>query len=384
MRVGVDMISPGLGFDESVGGMVVYYDALLTELAQLSPDDDVVAFVSPWRPFLGVPEGVGIRTHVCRGLPRSRLLRVLYEQLVFPRVLARARVDVLLSTCNTTPLGWRGPAVVVLQNIQWALFPEQFQRRRLAYLRRAVPASLRKADVVIAVSEWERAEAIRLFGLDSSRVVAVHHGVSRAVCEGAYADAPSVEPSEDPYVLTVSSLYEHKNHRRLIQAFARVARDHGLSHRLLVAGGDGDVTSAELARVAEAAGIGDRVSFLGPVPHSEVGPLLAGADAVAYVSICETFGFPVLEALAHGRPLVTANRTAMPEVAGGAALLVDPFDVEDIARGLTAALLDEEVRACLRTAGPRRVADFSWRRCAEQTRSALADAFRRRAAETTT
>jgi alpha-1,3-rhamnosyl/mannosyltransferase len=173
-------------------------------------------------------------------------------------------------------------------------------------------------------------------------------------------------------------LYALKNHRRLIQAFGRLVHEHQLPHVLVIVGGDADVTRAELELAAAESGVSDRVMFLGRVPQADVPGLYRGADAIAYVSLYETFGHPVLEAFATGTPLVTSTTGATAEVAGGAARLVDPRDVADIAAGLREVLSDPVLREQMSAAGVQRVKDFSWEKCAKGTVDALELALRRR------
>ena len=374
------MISAGSGLGESAGGMIVYFEGLLSGLARLDPPLELRVFTRPHAPPIGLPTGVALDTVACIGLPSRRTLRVAYEHLLLPRLVARSHVDVLLSTCNTKPLSWYGRSVVVLQSLQYLLYPRLFGPTRLLYLRAVVPRSLRAADAVIAVSDWERNVAIERFGLDAGRVFTVHHGVSMAAQSAASDGAPPRRGDEEirqPYVVMVSTFYSYKNHRRLIKAFAQLIKEHRLPHRLVLAGGDGDVTRTELEHTARRVGVADRVSFTGPIKHGAVPALLKGADAVAYVSECETFGHPVVEALAMGRPLVTSAVASMPEIAGNAAVLVDPFNVESIARGLAMALLDMELRDRLAYDGPRRAATFTWSRCAEETAAVLQFAVER-------
>ena len=379
LKLGVEAISAGGGLGPSAGGMVVYFRGLLGALAERSEVGAIVAFVQPRRGALGIPDHPKIAVAPCRRLPQSRVGRVLYEQTAFPAQVARSGVDVLLSTTNTRPLLRRAPSVVVLQSLQYVFFPEAFGSVRRAYLRSVVPRSLRSADAVIAVSEWERKEAIRLFDLDPEKISTVHHGVSESVRDSLADDPSTAADGETPYIAMVSALYAFKNHQRLIRAFARLVRTHDVPHELRIAGPDADVTAAALAVVASEEGVSKRVHLLGPVAHDEVPQLLAGADAIAYPSLFETFGLPVLEALAFGRPLVTSSVTAMPEVAGDAAVLVDPYDVDSIADGLASALLDGPLRERLRAAGPERARTFTWERCADGTLRALQHAVAARA-----
>lgn len=376
------MISAGSGFSPTAGGMVRYYDGLLNGLCELPEVDGIATFVSPWNDNLAVPRHPKIKVAPCRGLVRQRPGRVLYEQTALPLMARRERASVLLSTCNVRPFLWRGPSVVVLQSMQSFFLADRIGGLRRGYLGRAVPRSLTTADGVIAVTETQRADAIRLFGLDPERIVAVHHGAPTWATEAARtADGTRSYLVNDttPYVLTVSRLYGLKNHRRLIEAFARVIADPSIHHSLVIAGAEADVRQTDLEQVAVEHGIGDRVRFLGPVPQKELPALLAGADAVAYVSLYETFGLPVLEACAFGRPLVTSDIGGTAEVAGDAAQLVDPRNVDSIANGLLAILLDQDLRRRLSIAGPKRAGQFTWARCAEGTAEALERAIERHA-----
>jgi len=372
------MISAGSGFGPSAGGMIVYHSGLLNGFCAMASVSRVVPLVAPWNNGLAVPDHPKISAATCTGLPRGRIGRVVYEQTVLPVIVKRLDVDVLLSTCNVKPLLWRGPSVVVLQSLQYLHFPGQFSPLRRHYLKTIVSASVHAADAVITVTDWERTEAIRLLGLDPDRAVTVYHGLSEAV--QAMLSAPSRPPRPslvggDPYVLMVSALYGFKNHHRLIRAFAAAVTRHRLPHQLVIAGPDADVTALELADLARQLGVGGRVLLAGAVPHDQVPALLAHAEAVAYVSLYETFGLPVLEALASGRPLVTSRHGATAEVAGDAARLVDAKDVDDIAAGLSDVLLDETLRRTLMRSGPERASTFTWAACAEKTAAVLDQAI---------
>ena len=373
IRIGVETISAGSGFGPASGGMVVYFDGLLAALAESPAVESIVAFVPPWHAELGIPRAPKIRPISCRGLSRNRFGRILYEQLVLPIGAARQRPDVLLSTCNVKPFLWRGASVVVVQSIQYLFFPELYGTLRHSYLQSLVPASIQQADAVIAVSEWERKEIVARFKVDPDRVFTVHHGISSLVRKSAHAKVDGGVKREDgrPYVVMVSTLYRFKNHVRLIEAFAQVAQDYQIPHELVIAGGEADVTYSELQRVARMCGISNRVRFLGPVHHSEVPRLVAGADVVAYPSLMETFGHPIVEALALGRSVLTSNCGAMAEIAADAARLVDPKDSGDMAAGLAEVILDARLRERLARDGPRRAAEFTWERCAEGTVRAL-------------
>lgn len=376
------MVSAGSGFAPAAGGMTTYYEGLLSGLCRQVAVERIFAFVPPWHDGAAVPADPKIETVRCTGLTHARVGRVLHEHSVLGLRARRVGVDVFLSTHNVKPLAWNGPAVVVLQSIQWLFLPDRVGRLRKAYLKVAVPWSLTRAEVVIAVTETQRRDAIKLFDLDPEKIVTVHHGPSGWAVEAAasleeYRRATRPIAGARPYVLSVSSLYGLKNHRRLVEAFAKVVEDTTIEHELVIAGRDADVTRAELAALASECGVTDRVRLLGPYPQESMPALMAHADAIAYPSLYETFGHPVLEAFAFRCPLLTSEVGGTAEVAGSAALLVDPRSTEGIANGLRHLLTSPGLRDRLAQAGVDRLAEFSWDRCATGTVAALETAIRR-------
>lgn len=382
MHVGIEVIAAGSGFGEGQGGASGYIEGILPELLADARIERLTAYVA--RSYRPAADWSHPKLRVRQlSVPSARPGRVAFEQTAVPLYARRDRVDVLFSTGNFRPLAYRSPNVLALHAIQHFLLNDDIGRVRSAYVRFAVPRSARSADVVVAVSDALRRDAIRLFALDPEQIVSVPMGPSPWTLELRAAQSAGAEPYRladgSPYVLCISRLYALKNHARLIEAFASLVRDAEIPHKLVVVGGDGDVTQAQLAILARSEGVGDRVVFLGRVPQRGVPGLYAGAEAIAYVSLYETFGHPVLEAFATGRPLVTSATGGTAEVADGAARLVDPADVADIAAGLRDVLTDSALRSQLTAAGRRRLQDFSWQRCARGTVDAFAAALDKRA-----
>jgi glycosyltransferase involved in cell wall biosynthesis len=381
VHVGIEVIAAGSGFGEGQGGASGYIEGIVPELLAEPRVERLTAYVGrAYQPAAGWSHPK-LRVRML-AVPSARPGRVAFEQTAVPLYARSDAVDVLFSTGNFRPLSYRRPNVLALHAIQHFLLNDDIGRVRSAYVRFAVPRSARSADMVVAVTETLRQDAIRVFGLDPTRIVSVPMGPSPWVLRQAQANVGGAEPylldDGSPYVLCISRLYALKNHARLIRAFARLVRDERIRHKLVIVGGDADVTRAQLARLARSERVHERIRFLGRVPQEQVPALYAGADAVAYVSLYETFGHPVLEAFATGRALVTTATGGTGEVADGAARLVDPTDVNDIALGLRDVLLDEQLRARLTAAGRQRVRDFSWERCARGTVDAFAEALRRR------
>jgi len=267
---------------------------------------------------------------------------VWWYPLALPR---RARsTDVLHCPTFRGPVRSRVPLVVTVHDLAVLRRPDAFNRWTGSYSRVLVPRVVRAAERVIAVSEFTKCELIELFDVPEDRVRVVPNGVGVPfVASGSHA--------EGDYVLAVGTVEPRKNLPRLAEA----TRAAGVELRIAGAQGWGDVHVN-----------GDGVRFLGFVPDEELAALYRGALCVAYPSLYEGFGIPVLEALACGAPVVTSEGTAMAEVADGAAVLVDPTDTDAIAAGIDEAIRRRDELSPL---GPARAAAFAWRSAAEATTS---------------
>ena len=230
----------------------------------------------------------------------------------------------------------------------------------------------RRADGLIAVSQSTRNDAVRLLGIDAAKITVIHSGVAAAFFE---CDRETVEAVRQryalqrPFVLFVGTIEPRKNLDVLLDAFAALPADVRAEFDLAVAGPIGWQSEATEGRLRSARG----ARYLGYIPEPDLAPLTAAATVFAYPSLYEGFGFPVAQAMAAGVPVVTSNVSSLPEVAGDAALLVDPRSQEELRSALLRLLADPDLRTRLAAAGRARAEGFRWERCAAQS----LDFFRR-------
>jgi glycosyltransferase involved in cell wall biosynthesis len=354
------------------GGIGTYVSHLANELPAASRDDEVIPFSASWagRP---TPAGVPVATRSV-GMP----IRALYPMWAWSRRPCLPQrfgdLDVIHAT-NPAAIAPARPGqalVVTIHDLAFERFPELYPARWLRLYRRGLEIALREADAVLTPSR-DTASAVAAHGVEHERI----HITPLAADVPEGTGAVSTARYEAPYVLFVGTLEPRKNLPRLVRAFRAAVGESSLPHELVLAGATGwqqDSLANELA-----ADGGGRVHVPGRVSPPELDALYRGADAVVYPSLYEGFGLPVLEALAHGRPTLSSSTSAIPEVAGDAALLVDPEDEEALAAGLVRILTDEALRAELMTKGPARAASYSWAATAGATLDAYRDAMKRAA-----
>jgi glycosyltransferase involved in cell wall biosynthesis len=285
-----------------------------------------------------------------RPCARRRALAQAWEQVALPAQAARLGAALIFSPANLAPLAWPRN-VLVMHDAAVLREPQAYSRAYRAWHARVGVACARRAVSVITVSQFSRRELIELAGLDPKRLTVIPGGVDARFAADADADPVARRLGlSRPYVLTIATDDPRKNLGKLAPVAAALARE-GIE---LVWAGD---RRPYFAAAAAAAG----VRSLGYVPDAELPGLYAGALAFVLASRYEGFGLTCLEAMACGTPVVAADRAALPETCGDAALLVDPDDPEALAAAvLAAATGDAETREALRSAGLRRAARFSW------------------------
>lgn len=280
--------------------------------------------------------------------------------------------DALLIPAHVVPL-LRPPrytrTVVTLHDLGYLAFPQAHTRRRRMELHATTWWSAHAADHIIAISHATRNDLIRHYRVPADKISVVHHGVSPDFQQADAAAIAAVRArlgiDQPTYLLYVGTIQPRKNLARLIDAFAPVAARHP-ALRLVLAGKRGWLT-AQIEQRAAQHGMAGQVLFPGFVADADLPALLSGALAFVFPSLYEGFGMPVLEAMACATPVLTSTTTALPEVAGDAALLVDPTDTAALTTALLRLVADADLREQLRQRGLQRVRRFSWDTCAAAT-----------------
>jgi glycosyltransferase involved in cell wall biosynthesis len=301
---------------------------------------------------------------------RSLTLPRLWTHLALGPATMLERPDVLFVPAHVVPLIHPRRCVVTIHDLGYLAFPQAHTRRRRLELDLTTRWSIRVAQQVIAISGATRDALVQHYGADPAKISVVYHGLSSSfqpASTEAIAEVRARYGLGERYFVYVGTLQPRKNLERLIEAFAQLNDD---SVQLVIAGKQGWLSEA-IQQKAQAQGAGGRVLLIGYVPDQELPALLSGALAFTFPSLYEGFGLPVLEAMACGTPVLTSTTSSLPEVAGAAALLVDPMDTMAISAALKRLSSEPELRRQLREQGIARAAQFSWERCAQETLQVL-------------
>ena len=357
-RIGFDG-TPLLGPKTGVGW---YTHELIDAVARHAPEDELLVFPISWRTarMLRLDPPHRHNVSVTRKIAPARPLWAMWDRVAFPPMEWLVDCDVFHATNFIAPPSLRVPTIVTVHDIGFIRQPDSVPPaiRRMA---RLLPTVLRRAAVVVTVSEFTRQELVWWLPDIADRIVVIHNGSHHR----PVAPSDTGLPPGPPYALMVGTLEPRKNVALALDAM-RILRRQNVELRLVLAGSPSPVldVGAELRE----RGLGPpEVVRTGYVDDARVAALVAGARMLLFPSVYEGFGMPVLEAMEAGLPVVATRAGATPEIAGGAAVLVDPGDPEGFADAMQRVATDEALRAELTAAGLRRASDFSWDKAAEAT-----------------
>jgi glycosyltransferase involved in cell wall biosynthesis len=367
-------VKNGIDARNDQAGIGRYTFSLIRELAKIDRENEYTLFLNRERFAAHTPLGSNFRA-VEAAIPWFTVR----EQVVLPRLVDREELDLMHYPHLTVPIRSRTPFVVTVHDLNYLDGTRVFahggawsrvRRTTMLAAYRVELAKARRARRWIAVSEHTRDGLVRALRIDPARVTVTYEAADppgAIVPDGAVLERYGLGA---PFFLYVGAAYPYKNLARLIGAFASLAGEHKL-----VLAGDQEDFGPELRRRAAAAGVADRVVFPGRVSEAELAALYGAALAYVFVSCCEGFGLPGLEAMQFGVPVVAASAGSLPEVYGDAARYCNPRDVDSIADALTAVASDERLRARLVEQGRRRAGQFTWSRTAEQTLAVYREAL---------
>jgi glycosyltransferase involved in cell wall biosynthesis len=359
MRFAVDAHAIG----RHLTGNEVYVRSLLNALATQTHDDEVIAYVSGDRAAQSLPRNVQTRR-----VATNPFLRLGFDLAMRCR---QDRPD-LLHVQYTAPLACPVPVVVSVHDVSFLEHPEYFTRDRAMQLQFTVRRTVYRAARILTGSEFSKSSILKVYGdLDEDKVVVVPNAAASEFRplprEAAMVAVRQRFQIGAPFILSVGDLQPRKNQIGLIRAFARLVRAYPQLKQNLVLAGKETWFADQVHRAARESGVADRIQFCGFVSDDDLLQLYNACDLFVFPSFYEGFGLPALEAMACGRSVVCSHTSALPEVVDGAAILFDPYALDEIVRALADLLLDSELRGRMERLGLQRAAHFSWQKTAQRT-----------------
>ena len=344
-------------------GWVAY--ECLSRIVKAHPDDEFY-FLFDRKPDPKFIFAENVKPVVLFPQARHPFLYIIYFEISVRRALRKIKPDVFLSTDAYLSLGSKTPQIAVFHDINFEHFPQDFPKLALWHYKKFFPKFARKAKKIITVSEFSKQDIIDNYKVEPDKIEVVYNGANegfKPLSEEEKTEIRNQYTAGYQYFMFVGSLHPRKNLARLFPAYDLFKERTGSDVKLLIVG-EKRWWTEPIQRAYEAMKHKDDVVFVGHLQMDELHRVTAAALASVYVSYFEGFGIPIVEAYKCDVPVVTSNVTSMPEVAGDAALLVDPFDIESIA-GALELVMDENVRNSLIEKGCVRRNDFSWDKAAE-------------------
>jgi glycosyltransferase involved in cell wall biosynthesis len=337
-------------------GIPRYIYETTVEMAKNHPEDTFILYYD--RPITNdLPFPANVQKKVLHLPSRHPLLWFLWFEILIPRALKRDKIDVFYSGDGYISLRTSVPQIMVTHDLAYLHYPEHIPASALMYFRMFVRKFHQKANAVIAVSEATKLDIIRQYGIPENKITVVYNAVSLYHPDDGMPKSlkKDITDLSSPFFFFIGALHPRKNIINMCEAFHHFKLKTNFPHKLVIAGRYA-WKSEKIRNKVEST---PDVIYIGTVGEDEKYFLYKKSTALLYLSLFEGFGIPILEAMSSQTPVITSNISSMPEVAGEAAILADPMNVDEIAVAME-LICDPAVREKFKMAGSKRVQHFTW------------------------
>lgn len=366
MHIGLNAHLLSLSRSHRAAGINSYIHHLLRCLPDVSNQHRYTIFLGDKGAMRAFPEMKAKMTSLHTVNP---IVRIFWEQTVQPVQLLRENIDLLHSLAFVQPVLMPCAGIITIYDLSFILFPDRFHPLRRLYLRWGTEYSARKAQRIIAISASTKRDVVKYLGVAKRKVDVVPCGVDEDFQplenQEVLDDFRKERRLPEQIILFVGTIEPRKNLTVLLRGYALLRKKVQLPP-LVIAGPKG-WHHQEVFSAAEELGLQEDVVFAGYIPQDELPLWYNVADLFVYPSLYEGFGLPPLEAMACGTPVIISNSSSLPEVVGGAGILVNPDSAEEMAEAMQRLLADNSLRAEMRQRGLKRARQFSWQKAAQDT-----------------
>lgn len=366
MRIGINTLVAVPG---GIGGTQTYLQNLIENLAKIDKKNEYFLFVAPWNEDLFKVKQKNFKKLVCRIPAKPLFLRVLYEQIALPISAWKNKIDVFHFPASVSSFFLSCPSVLTLHDITPLVSAELISPILRYYWKFTYKFSTRRVNSIITVSYSAKEDIAKFLAVPGEKIKVVYHGNRPRTLEIKGKIASNIYQNKNgspPYILWVGKMYTHKNLSRLLRAYSKLIKDKNIKYQLVLCGMKSWGYSSFIKTVKEL-NLQDKVIFKGYVPDNKLELMYLNASLFVFPSLFEGFGLPILEAMSYSVPVITSNYGAMAEVAGDAAFLVDPYNIDEIAEAMYKVLTNKNLREDLIKRGLERAKKFSWEKTAKET-----------------
>lgn len=364
MRIGINTLfeNPRTG----TGGLV-YISNLVHSLAEIDDQNEYILFVSSTNRRSFDVGKANFYLVKCPFSKERRISTILFEHTELPFLIKKHRIDVFHSPGNIAPIFLPCCSVVTVHTLHHYILPNSVEFASRIYRRLLMPITVSRAELIIGISDYVCQILAKFLKVPEVKMVTIYEAIDPSFGDGHSSLGERSPFTLNEYILFVSALWPYKNAHTLIRAFARLKKDYHIPHLLVLVGRGWDSYQLYLKSVAKKEQIEDSVLFLGHLSHGQMKVVYSKSSVLVYPSLEEYFGFPALEGMACGVPVVASNRSSIPEVVGDAGILINPEDPVEMANAIWRILSDKTLRDDLIQRGLQRVKKFTWERTAQQT-----------------
>ncbi|MEM7032550.1 MAG: glycosyltransferase family 1 protein [Chloroflexota bacterium] len=365
-HIGLNAQLLSLGQNYRGAGISWYIYNLLTYLGQDDADLAYTAFLNEKQ----FKPGPNMQARFSPFSTHNPLARILWEQTLQPIALKQQEVDLFHALAFAAPLTTHCPFVVTIYDLSFRHFPEAFRPFNRFYLNTLTSLTAKRAARIITISESTRQDVMRFYSVDPNRVQTIYCGVDDSFQPLPSRDIDAFKTKHnlpDRFILFLGTIEPRKNVVGLLKAYAVWIQRDAAAPLLVVGGGKGWYYQ-QVFEWVEKLGLQDRVRFPGYLPQADLRLWYNAANIFVYPSLFEGFGLPVLEAMACGTPVITSNVSSLPEVAGDAAVLIDPHNTDALSAAMEQVYSQPTTQQTMAEKGLRQRVRFSWQKTATETR----------------
>lgn len=350
-------------------GMGTYIFNLLKEMAQLDQAHDFVVFKKP-SVFTDLEKSQRFNIQF-RNLSKGLARRVVWEYTTLPKLLQKEQVDIFWGPSNFLPLRKACKYVVTIHDLSSFTYAHTYPYLRRKYYQYIIKQAVKRADLIITDSEFSRQDIINTFSVLPEMVKKIYCGIDdifrRIESLDAIAQVKSKYKLPDDFILTLGVIEPKKNTERLIRAYAQLRDKHNNVPKLVIGGSKKyGWNNRRIFELVETLVLKDAVNFTDFIEQKDLPVVYSAAKLFILPSLFEGFGLPVIEAMACGTPVITSKTSSLPEITGDAAVLINPYDTEEIGQAIIKVISDQQLQTEMRVKGFENVKRFSWQESAHE------------------